>query len=80
MDKKLIFECNKIGKKIYIQSVYTLVDESELKQEERSLLEIKDSFKNVIITHNSILPHYNEHGIYIVSLKDFLLNSNIICI
>lgn len=43
-------------------------------QEEKSLNAIKDSFKKIIITKDTIIPRYENSGILIIGLKDFLLN------
>lgn len=53
------------------------VDESKMKQEERPLLKIKDSFKKIIIVRNDIHTHYNENGTLLISLREFLLNPKV---
>lgn len=46
-------------------------------QEEKSLLNIRDGFKKIIITNNDLLrPYLDENGITIMSLKEFLLNKD----
>ena len=40
----------------------------------RPFIKIKDSFKKIIITSNTPKPFYNEDGILIMSVYDFLLN------
>lgn len=42
------------------------------------LLHINDAFKKIIIVKDSIKQHYNNYGIYIIGLYDFLLNDNIL--
>ena len=37
-------------------------------------MRINDSFRKIIIQKQATIPHYDENGVYIVSLKDFLLN------
>lgn len=44
-------------------------------QKEKSLLNIGDSFKKIIIVEKNIVPKNDEHGISIIDLKDFLLNT-----
>lgn len=68
------FVCNLGSKRYYIQSAYSLRGEEKTKQEENSLLLINDNFKKIIITHDEILPHYDENGIYLLNIYDFLLN------
>jgi predicted AAA+ superfamily ATPase len=42
-------------------------------QEERSLLDISDSFRKVIIIKDNIMPKRDEHGVITIGLFDFLL-------
>ena len=70
------FVCNKGYQRYYIQSAFSLPDKEKEDQEQRSLINIKDSFKKIIIVKDSIIPRYNDNGILIIGLKDFLLKSN----
>lgn len=70
------FVCNKGSKRYYIQSVYAMPTEEKMKQEQRSLLLTDDYFKKVIITKDSAGPWYNEKGILVMNIFDFLLNPN----
>lgn len=72
------FVCNQADKRYYIQVVYTIDSEDKIKQEQKSLLHIDDAFKKIIITKDSIKPHYNNYGVYIIGLYDFLLNNDIL--
>ena len=72
------FVCNQADKRYYIQVAYTIDSEEKIKQEQKSLLNINDAFKKIIVVKDSIRPHYNEHGIYIVGLYDFLLIDDIL--
>lgn len=47
-----------------------------MKQETKSLDNIDDSFKKIIVVRNSIKPRRNEKGYLIVGLKEFLLDPN----
>lgn len=67
------FVCNKASRRYYIQSAYLLPDEEKTEKETRSLRQISDSFKKIIITTDSPAPHYNEEGILILNIYDFLL-------
>ncbi len=69
------FVANLGNEKIYIQSALNLADEKKKAQEENSLLKINDSFKKVIVQKEKVVPHYDENGIYIVCLEDFLLGT-----
>lgn len=68
------FVVNLGSKRYYIQSAYSIPTDEKQKQEEKSLLNIPDGFKKIIIIGGSRKPYYNESGILIVGLKDFLLS------
>jgi ATPase len=70
------FVCNKASKRYYIQSAYSIPDEAKMMQEQRSLMLTGDFFKRIIITKDTAAPHYNESGILIMSIYDFLLKEN----
>ena len=67
------FVCNKGSLRYYIQSAYLMETAEKQEQESRSLLTIDDNFRKIIITSNTPQPHYNEHGILVMSIYDFLL-------
>lgn len=64
------------SKKYYIQSAYDIPNEEKWDQETKSFNKINDSFKKIIVVRNQVVPRYNEKGYLIISLFDFLLNSN----
>ena len=68
------FVCNKGSKRIYIQSAYALPDKEKMEQEQRSLVNTGDGFKKIIITKDAVAPLYNDEGILVMSVYDFLLN------
>jgi len=68
------FVCNKGSKRYYIQSVYAIPDQAKMEQEQRPLIRTGDSFKKIIITKDSPAPYYNDAGILIMNIYDFLLN------
>ena len=70
------FVCNKGSKRYYIQSAYAIPDQAKMEQEQRSLMRTGDFFKRIIITKDTLAPHYNENGVLIMSIYDFLLNEN----
>lgn len=70
------FVCNKADKRYYIQSAFSIPDREKMLQEQNSLTRINDSFKKIIIVKDAIKSHYNEEGILILSLFDFLLEEN----
>lgn len=69
------FICNKGSKKYYIQSAYLLETEEKTEQELRPLLKIHDSFKKIVVTSNTPKPFYNEDGILMMNVYDFLLDA-----
>lgn len=68
------FVVNLGNRRYYIQSAYSMPDEEKLAQEQASLLAINDAFRKIIIVNQPILSGYNENGILIISLQDFLLS------
>ena len=70
------FICNKGSKKYYIQSAYMLDTEAKMAQEIRPFLKINDSFKKIVITSDIPKPFYNDQGILIMNVYDFLLNAD----
>lgn len=67
------FVCSKGSKKYYIQSAYSLETEEKMIQEIRPFTKINDFFKKIVITSNTPKPFYNDDGILIMSVFDFLL-------
>lgn len=47
-----------------------------MEQEQKSLINIDDSFKKIIIVKEDINLWRNEEGILIIGLEEFLLNPN----
>lgn len=72
-DLEVDFVINQGDKRFYIQSSDRMPSENKLAQESASLLRIGDFFARVIIVNEDIKSHWNDKGIYIMSLFDFLL-------
>jgi predicted AAA+ superfamily ATPase len=70
------FVCNKGSKRYYIQSAFSVPDEVKKEQEQKPLLMTQDAFKKIIITKDALAPHYNEEGVLIMGIFDFLLNAD----
>ena len=70
------FVCNQGSKRYYIQSAYAIPDQAKMEQEQRSLMLTGDFFKRIIISKDTPAPYYNESGVLIMSVYDFLLNEN----
>ena len=60
--------------KYYIQSVYRLDSEEKKEQELKSLKNIDDSFKKIVIVSDDIATYTDEDGITYMGLFNFLLN------
>ncbi len=68
------FVCNLGSSRYYIQSAYTLPDETKRTQEVRPFRKIDDSFKKIIITRDMVPMQYDEYGILTINIYDFLLD------
>ena len=68
------FVCNKGSKRYYIQSAYAIPDRAKMEQEQRSLMLTGDSFKKIVITKDAPAPYYNDDGILVMGVYDFLLD------
>ena len=72
------FVCNRGSQRYYIQSAYVLYDEEKRQQETKSLRHITDSFKNILVQKDSILPYYDDNGFLNLGLFDFLTDETAI--
>ena len=70
------FVCNRGSKRYYVQSAFALPTSEKRDQEQRPLLKVDDGFKKVIVTKEGFEPHYNENGILMMNVYDFLLNQD----
>ena len=59
--------------RLYIQSAYALPTTDKVNQEQASLLHTEDGFRKIIVAGDRYLSGYNEDGILMISLYDFLL-------
>ena len=72
------FIVNEGNKRYYIQTALSIPNKEKMEQEQKSLVNIPDSFKKIIVVRDNIQPWQNEEGITIVSIYDFLLKDNIL--
>lgn len=70
------FICNQGNKKIYIQSAYEMKNDLKEQQERKSLLNINDSFKKIIIINGYSKPRIDDNGIITMGVLYFLLNED----
>lgn len=68
------FVVNQGSQRYYIQAVYDLASKEKQSQEFRSLRNIPDSFKKIVIVGGTTKPWRNEEGFVIMGMKYFLLN------
>jgi len=64
------------NKKYYIQSAFNMDTHEKKAQEKKSLINVKDSFKKIIIVKADIMIKRDDEGIVTMSIFDFLLNEN----
>ena len=68
------FVVNNGSQRYYIQSAYAMPTPEKVQQELRSLVNIDDSFKKIVVVYEDILPHRNNNGVLTLGLKQFLLD------
>lgn len=70
------FVCNQGSKRIYVQSAYEMKDDIKEMQERKSLINIPDSFKKIIIVGDVSKPRMDDKGIITMGIYYFLLNED----
>lgn len=70
------FICNMASNRYYIQSALNIDSKEKNYQESRPLNCVGDNFKKIIVVKDDINSWYNEDGILIIGIKDFLLNKS----
>jgi predicted AAA+ superfamily ATPase len=68
------FIANKGNNKYYIQSALNIPTKEKVEQEQRSLLNVNDSFKKIIIVKDDIKRKRDDNGIITMGIFDFLLD------
>lgn len=68
------FVCNQGYKRAYIQSAFSIPDDTKRDQELQSLRRIDDSFQKVVIIGDHSPRYQNEDGILFIDIYDFLLD------
>lgn len=74
--REVDFIANLGAKRYYIQSAYSLPSAEKAEQEKKSLLNIDDSFKKIIIVKDRVKAFLDDNGIVTINLFDFLLNKD----
>lgn len=62
----------------YIQSAYSLPTAEKREQELRPFRNIDDSFQKIIVTKDIVPIGYDENGVLVVNIYDFLLDESIL--
>ena len=70
------FVVNSGSNRYYIQSAYSLPTLEKENQEIKSLINIPDSFKKIVIVRDNIKLKRDDNGIVTMSLKEFLLDED----
>ena len=70
------FVCNQGNKRYYIQSALNLDTPEKTLQETKSLNNIGDNFKKIVVVKDNIKLWRNDDGILIIGIQEFLLNKN----
>ena len=68
------FVCNLGSRRLYIQSAYSIPDEQKRTLETRPFIKIDDSFKKIIVTRDIVPAQYDDRGILMINIYDFLLD------
>ena len=69
------FVANKGNNKIYIQSALEMKTKEKVAQEQKSLLNVNDFFKKIIIVGDNVIKSRYDNGIILMSIYDFLLDN-----
>ena len=69
------FVCNQASKRYYIQSAYAMPNKEKMEQEQKSLVNINDNFKKIIIVKDDINLWRNEQGILIIKFRRVFVKS-----
>ena len=70
------FIANRGNNKFYIQSAFAMDTAEKQEQEKKSIMNIKDFFKKIIVVKDDIKRKRDENGIVTMSIYDFLLDEN----
>lgn len=68
------FVVNRHDQRLYIQSAWRMPDEEKRNRKLASFRNVTDGFRKILIEGDGYFTHYNEEGILLMSLYDFLLH------
>lgn len=72
------FVVNMGSSRCYIQSAWKMGTPEKIEQEKRSLLKLKDGFRRVLLVRETVASHYEDDGIFVADVRDFLLNQDVL--
>ena len=78
MTLEVDFVCNLGSRRYYLQSVYRLPDDDKMQQEKRSLQQIGDSFKKIVIVGERMKLRRDENGIVLMGIYEFLTDPGLL--
>lgn len=65
------------SQRVYIQTVDSIFDREQHKREIVPFTKINDSFKKIVVVKDNIRPWFDDYGILIVGIREFLLNESL---
>lgn len=78
MTLEVDFVCNLGSRRYYLQSAYRIPDEEKMEQEKRSLKQIGDAFKKIVIVGERMKLRRDDFGIVLTGVYEFLFDPNIL--
>ena len=72
------FICNLGSRRYYLQSAFRMPDEEKMEQEKRSLKQIGDAFKKMVIVGERMKLHRDDFGIVMTGIYEFLFDPRIL--
>ena len=72
------FICNLGSRRYYLQSAFRVPDEEKMEQEKRSLKQIGDAFKKMVIVGERMKLRRDDFGIVMTGIYDFLFDPKIL--
>lgn len=72
------FVCNLGSRRYYLQSAFRMPDEEKMEQEKRSLKQIGDAFKKMVIVGERMKLRRDDFGIVMTGVYEFLFDPKII--
>lgn len=76
--REVDFVIEKAGELSYVQSAWSMPDSVKLQQELKPLLAIPDTRRKIVITADPIHSYTTPEGIQVVSLRDFLFDTEML--